>query len=311
MRLLSLVLPLTLLVASALATMDTASGAPTLGAPPMDKTRAIERAAQFCRAIGAPVSGDATAQFPARDRAGVPPLHWRPRWHVVFKGAEVDVVDGTGVVCLYRNHAPYQPWPNDKPIPEAEAIKRADAVIQATGQKEQLGPPKATFIAITISWVVSRQRLYQGVPYHEDHVTVRIQPRTGQVESVYVKHSMAPPKVASMKALLILDQDQAVQRARAHLTEVGLDGTGAQLLRAERASVQPNTFWQDGRATNRLGVPARPAWMLLFKIGERNAYFVWIDTQTGRVIGGDDASKMGAPLLWNPAEKPVQPAPKK
>ncbi len=290
---------------------------------------AVRRAEDYCRRIGVTVSGQPTATFPAALRGGSgPQRYFQERWRVRFpSGAIVEIADATGVITEYSHDSVFgridanaAPGPA---IPVEQALKTAETALAATGQAMELGPHtvRESFSVLPPRagghfWTVSWGRLHQGVPFYEDHVTAMIHAETGDLRVLALIFPSPPQPNSSIKPLMLLKRDQSRVRAESFLKGLGADRlelltdhplpTGVVL-------VQPNRFWEDENSNRRIPGPVRPAWLLLYKVGDKNAYLLYIDTQSGAVIGGQNASPLGGPFPFKrPAKsKAVPPKAKK
>lgn len=287
--------------------------ATTLSAPPTMPTRltqagVVQLAQDFCRKIGAPVTTVGQAEYPApNEYPDEPDHHWQTRWKVTFPAqATIEVVDTSGDIVSYKNVAfdQYEFDQKDRPledtISETEALQRAEAVLRATGMGEELSAPKATYVEIakpvkfgTRDWDVVWRRRFHGIPYAEGRVIVMLEAETGTVERLGTAFSSAPPSRAS----LLVNRDQAVHIAQATSISNGL--AKPVLENVQVLAVTPNTFWQPGGSENiRIPGTARTVWVCRFATtdgGEGRRYEVWVDTETGAVIGGSSWVRRGGP----------------
>ena len=262
----------------------------TTDPPKLTAAQAIARARDFCRQIGQPVTVAGTAQFPVPEGRYVAKVHWQERWLVVFPvktgQVEVNVVDATGVISeydketLFHNNSPAGP-----DIPEADAIQIATAAVKATGHSEEL-----KFDNISrqqFSYLVSWKRMGHGVVYRDEHATVGLNPVTGEVTGL----SLVFPSPPSTKSVGALTRKQADAIAQNLLATTGLQD--AVLDSVETKMVQPNTFWQAGGSVDPLPGEAQAVWAYRFKGTDTRFYEVWVDTQTGAVLGGESIGRKG------------------
>ncbi len=268
--------------------------------PRMTKDQALQRAMDFCKAIGEPMTPSPEIEFsPPPNRRLLPECALQPVWRIFFPArAEVEISDRSGVVCAYRNLALFDEISKDnrpagQAIPQADAIKIVLTALDATGQTDELGEPEAHEGNIALpptagahSWTISCRRKFQGVPYHRDQIGVELHAESGRIKLLLLAYMQQAPNIVSLRTSLVVTKEQAITAARAHLSGRGIPATG-ELLRSGLALVQPNTFWTDGRAGNFVLGPSIPAWTLFLKTGENSAHYVWVDAKTGLIIGGE------------------------
>ncbi len=281
--------------------------------PVFTATQAIQRAKNFCQQIGQPVTVDGTAQFPVPESRHISSPYWQERWQVIFATkttqSEVEVVDATGVISYYfKQDFPDDQSPAGAAISEAQAIQIATAALKATGAKEELkfdnsslqqlsSPP----VVSSHNWYVSWRRMGHGVAYRDEHATVGLNAETGEVTSL----ALMFPSPPSSKAAGSLTRKQADAIAQNLLATEGLQD--AVLDSVETKMVQPNTFWQAGGSVDSLPGEAQPAWAYRFQGADTKFYEVWVDTQTGAVLGGEVIGRKGrAPAFGR--HKPVSTA---
>jgi hypothetical protein len=256
-------------------------------APSLTQEQAVQLAKDFCQRIGVPVTTPATVQYPSPQDT-----HWQARWRVVFNNqATAEVVGPTGDGCFYVNDALYERLARDNrpagaAIPEAEAIRRATAVLAATGDAKELAFDKATLVqthnpplASCHTWIVSWTRQFQNVLYRHQGANMLLDAETGEVKIMCKNFPTPPPSVTVFK----IRRDQATQVAVRKLAEAGVMGVSPVKVQAE--IVRPNTFWMpEGNAVEEATI-SWVAWTCRFQIGEQNVE-VWVDVETGSVIGG-------------------------
>ncbi|BDI31714.1 hypothetical protein CCAX7_37650 [Capsulimonas corticalis] len=259
----------------------------------LTSAQAIQIAQTFCQTIGAPVTDTATAIYPAPDRTGGQQSpYWRTCWLVKLGAkAEVEVADATSVITWYHNYDLSQQLvttqqPPGTPISTASATQCATAALQATSQAESLDTVQTTQVQLTQPasaagniWVVSWPRKNQNVPYHYEQATVQLQAETGAIRSLSLNFPSPPPAALTPS----VTQSQAVSTANAQLASSGI--TGLTLQSTQMQWVQSNAFWQTGSSTPQLGA-ARMVWNCYYSSSAGIADEVWVDSQTGSVIGG-------------------------
>ena len=266
----------------------------------------IQAAENFCTAIGQPVTATPTAIFPAPifDTYGPEP-YWLPRWHVVFPGqAELDVVDGTLLTSWYENYSMLSmTTPAGTAEAQSAAVQTATAAIAASGQStSELDTP--TTLEMQSNYPptegehylqVDFPREYQGIDYLDQFALIDIQAETGQVY-MFSLHFTASAPTADTQTVTAAD---AVATANARLAAWGLSGASCS---AVLSVVEPNTFYQTGGSDIPTPGPSHVVWNCTYSYSDATGYaheaLVWVDGQSGSVIGGDDQSVAGgAPLL--------------
>jgi hypothetical protein len=268
--------------------------------PTMTQAQVLQVASTFCQAIGQPVTGTATATYPAPLRyAGMQATNYQSRWLVTYDSpsgeqAELEIVDATGAVSRYYNFAlSQQDAANTAPagtsLPQTTALQDAAADLQAAGLPIDAGTPTATNIQIMAPalssgnlWQVIRPRQYQGVPYRNQQVSVMLQAETGAILGLSVAFPSPPPAVGAGP----ITQNQAEATAEALLTVANIPSLTLQSC--QQLVVQPNTFWQqNGSVTPQPNVAGQVAWDCLYTDSNGNNDEVWVDTNSGNVIGGE------------------------
>jgi hypothetical protein len=267
----------------------------------LTQEQAIQTAAAFCKSIGnlvtATACATATAEYRVVDNDTGPPIRfWLPRWKVIFEyQAEVDVVDATSTISLYRNDVPKKDGEDyllaGDAIPQHVAIQYAEIALRATGHKEeQAAFPTAKEWQLhsrpplyrSHYWLVEWQRQLEGIPYRDQAAVVSLQAETGHLESI----SFVFPTPPVTNASIILPQQQAYEIAQSILAKENI--TYIEMYRAETEIVQPNSFWQN-RSEEPLNTPVKAAWTFRFSGRDSDLYYVyevWVDAQTADVIGG-------------------------
>lgn len=292
--------------------------AQTLAAPQshLTQAQAIEAASAFCRSIGVAVQAPATAVYPSPDFLKNPPHYWLPRWQVTLAPQiEVEVVDATGKISSFfnvgvSNQFSYEPAA--EVISEAEAITRAQSLLKASGQVSELGVPKASLeqysskpMMASHRWVITWERLYQGVPYKDENIVALLQAETGEPIALGVNFRSAPlaaaasasPNTATRGSL-----PDAVSIASSWVKTSNLPPMTFRIV--ETLVVQPNKFWlSEGQQDQKVPGPVRVAKIVTFSVGS-DLIQVWVDAKTGEVIGGAAIGTLGLP-----SKKPVHPHP--
>ncbi|HZP81366.1 MAG TPA: hypothetical protein VFB21_06995 [Chthonomonadaceae bacterium] len=123
-----------------------------------------------------------------------------------------------------------------------------------------------------------------GVPYRNQGANVLLQAETGDILALSLTFPSPPPVTDLQISLLPAYSDKAAYIALAQLASAGI--SDAVLTSIQPEVVQPNTAWQlGGNLTPQPGV-AKIAWVCHFG-NEKYDHEIWIDAQTGEVIGGE------------------------
>lgn len=279
---------------------------PAAAAPALTEAKAKQLADAFCRSIGQPVaslpmsqtatskSGEDTVTTKFTDTDSV---HWQKRWMIsVPNMVRVHVSDETGNISDYMNDAYFHRFdhtPASKAISEAEAIQRATLVIKAEGaalsemvlieaREQQEGAD-----AQGHEWILRWRRTYQGIPYRNQYALVDLQAETGEIIDAGVGLDLLPPPSLEEN----ISRTQAMSIGQAQLAAAGI--TGGALAWEHKMIIQPDTFWQNGNQRP-FSNATRTAWVCGFDSGG-TTYGVWVDTQTGDVIGGMIGGVLGRP----------------
>ena len=282
--------------------------------PRLTEAQVTKLAADFCQKIGAPVTAPATAEFGSRQNLP----HWQPRWRVAFGAQEglqatVEVVDANGNIAYYSNKALLAELTHDyrlagQAIPEEDAVRRAIAILAASGdagevefwrvsESQGTEPPRAS----SHTWFVTFVRQFQGVPFRHQMVNIVLDAETGAVTAL----AKVFPTPLPQRAILRIARDEAINRALQRLADAGLQGVELRRIRAE--VVQPNRMWEAGGRESEEFPEARAAWTCEVELGDTQRFYqVWIDTETGAVIGGT----WEASLSRRPKPDTAAPSPK-
>ena len=269
-------------------------------APPpasrLTQAQAVSLAQTFCQAVGAPVTANATATWPAPNPyPGQPPYHWQARWHIQFATqAEVEVVDATGVISHYYNFALSRQLqstnaPAGTPISEASAVQAAASALQASGQSGELAS-SSTDQNFQITnpptqagdlWMVTWGRQYQGIPYRQQQATVMLQAETGALQAFSLSFPSPPPAAGPGS----VTSSQAVQTAQTTLANAGYSNLTQQSVTLQ--VITPNSQWQTGAATVS-PTPGRIAWNCVFTNANNTVYEVWVDSYSANSVDGGE-----------------------
>jgi hypothetical protein len=249
----------------------------------LSKGRAIETAQAYCRAVGVTVDAAPDAKYMDKSL-----LHHGPEWTVAFgTDLHVEVADDSGLVIGLmdqRVSAALGSAAVGTAIPEEAAISRATALVRATGCRDDLAFAGAkrmvhTALAAHHVWAVRWTRLWNGIPYQNGGVNVLLQAETGAVIAVGVAF-YSPPTDSVVVTL------PAEDAARTALAQIGGPvPVGAYPAALVTQVVRPNTFHMPGGSMKPLPGPSRVAWVGQFQAGDQT-YEVYVDAETGKVIGG-------------------------
>jgi hypothetical protein len=276
----------------------------------ISRARAIQIAQDFCQAIGAPANAKAaTAQLPDFPSPGLPDPNWDRRWQIQL-GPETRVVvsDESAVVTAYLDYEAMERFevsaPLSPPAPSDVVLSSAKRAIAASGIQAELSPLN-----------MRAQPLPQGGPhdgkarYEYYLICERMSGNMPYVSQTIVLNEFGPAATVGMFSAIfrtppLVAAVQRIARADAeHLAVAAITTasvTGASLKDAELAIVQPNDRMvpgRKGRVTSAHYV--REAWCCIFQIGPDPApdqggtqyhpphLIVYIDAETGRVIGGE------------------------
>lgn len=284
----------------------TGASLPAHADPTLTPPQAIQIASTFCQTIGSPVTDPGIAVFPAPSSAsGLPDSYYLPRWQVKFgHKAIVEVVDATSLVSRYYNYdLSHQAMLNNgapaTPISQDAATTQANTIMQAGTGASELGTPQAQEVQLTNPptsagdlWMITYPRQLNNIPYRQQGASVVVQAETGAVQGYSVNFTTPIPAAAN----LIVTHDAAIATAQGQLNTSNIQGTT--LAAALQEVVQPNTFWQQGGSPlPQPETPTRVAWACSFvNATQDGVYEVWVDSETGQVIGGITIQKKGAHL---------------
>lgn len=277
-----------------------AVGAPSVAAPRMTADQAVQKARDFCAAMHRSLPARADAKFP-----GGFDNYWQERWEVRFPGyATVCVVDSTGAISYYRDEA-YRGRADlrdaaGKPISESRARALGAAALAASGGGNEVlfwraqlmteGDPK---LRGGHQWVLGWHRKAGSWVYnHRSSVLITLDAEDGTIVSLSKIFPSPPPTTLAVR----VSKQDATKTAVATLAELKL--ASGPVKKAELLIVQPNERWRvkPGQPRARGYLPerntkrvSRLAWVLHFSNPTLEDYWrdVWVDAETGKVIGGE------------------------
>lgn len=294
---------------------------PTYSAPVVSQVQAMTKAQQFSQSVTGSLmdaaNGFNTAQprFPAAsehrsaDKAPDDPAnndlktilgnHPHGYWRIERPGQyHLEVDDLTGHILSYVDYTASD-VANDPPageaIPRPQARQIAGAALQATGvplgnyafayAEEMQGhsPPTAS----EHEWYISWTRTFQGIPYRREGAGVFLAAETGKVISVRVDEQSVDPATAGEK----VPQEQALNMAEAQLQAAGITTSELPQVTASKEIVPFNHYWATGDEAHH-SLQSYVAWNCRYTLpGE--TLEVWIDANTGDVVGGYYAGTLG------------------
>lgn len=271
----------------------------------LTESQAVRMASDFCQSVGLIVTVPGTAKYPVPEGMHVASPFWQSCWLVVFPGqAEIEVADEAGRITYFSNEAfaheafVKRQTQAGKLLPQSEAIRLAGAALQAAGPMEELSFSQASLDQLNSSgkfgsstWFVLWKRAVAGVAYHNQHASVSVDAATGEITGLAVVFPSPPAAVSSStqmsrSGLVTTGQAAAAER----LKQFGVTGTTLKSVRTE--IVQPNEFWQGQIAATALPSAPRPALVCQF-VKDGATYSVWMDADTGAVIGGEVIGRKG------------------
>lgn len=263
-------------------------------------SQAVTVAQAFCKAAHIPVV-TGQAAFPAHRLglsrlAPLPDTYWQPRWAVHLGRNEIEVVDATSIVTKFFAFDTFKNGPAGKAIPRSQALSHAFAIIQAAGVKETLGSPEIQEVHMTSPpqrdshlWSIVYPRTFQGYTVARQQITVMLQAETGELKALGVTFPTPPPAPNSPKITPVVAQ------ATSAVTLKQIQGMNFLFRHAQLEWVKPNgqTFSPSSRGTepsrDTPGV-LRLVWDCQFTDNKRSFAEVWVDAETGKMVGGEIAS---------------------
>lgn len=321
-------LALTLLLlntAFALADLQGPDTAATATTSNLTEAQAVQIAADFCQRIGQPVTVKGVAEIPtAPENANDPKLYWQTRWKVTFgEQAQLEVADPTGLVVDYWDMAFSQKKIDERNQPvqafitKADALVKANIILKALKQEKELLQPEATFDTATnpithgaTDWFVRYRRHFQGLAYPDEGLNIIVDGESGIISMFHLRF-VSPLLTHASESV---SRDQAAVTARAAMDKAGLQQ--ATLVSTRKMMTRANTFADPTGSEDPLPGPARPVWGYTFRadtpeFSGKRFVEVWVDMETGAVIGGTMyVSKGGFPKDTSkakPASVPTKP----
>jgi hypothetical protein len=226
----------------------------------------------------------------------LPDTYWQPRWDVHLGRNQIEIVDATGIVTKFFAFDTSDNRPAGAAMPRSQALARAVKIVHAAGVSESLGAPQVMEMQMasppqrdTHLWNIIYPRQFQGHPVSHQQMTIMLQAETGELRAVGVTFPTPLPAPAAPQITVASAQANASTRIKQ------LQGTDFLFRQAQLEWVQPNgqTFSPRGRETTVNGeTPGglRLVWNCLFTEKNHSYAEVWVDAQTGKIIGGEIAS---------------------
>ncbi len=225
--------------------------------------------------------------------------HSHGYWKISQQGTcHMEVDEVTGGINNYVNYTILGVngnKPAGEAIPKSEAVKIAEYAIKATGkptdhlildyvqERQNAIPPKAD----AHEWLVSWLRTYQGISYRREGAGVFLAAETGTVISVRVDVQSSDP----VTAVENMNREQALIIAEAQLKAVNLPFSDLPIMEIKKEIVPFNNYWRNGDNIHHT-LQTRVVWNCHFGIPENN-FEVWVDAETGDVVGGDYTGSLG------------------
>ena len=277
------------------------------GAAGPTRTDAAARAYAFYQAVDparAAAQSPSPAVFPAGwDSPTLFPPYWLPRWQVKYADdAEIEVIDASGAIARYLNIAEAAQLMRNA-VPAAAGVGAAAAMSTANAALVASGTPMGELAAGVVtecqddspstggghSWEIVWRRqfsdgVYPTVMYRDDCASASVT-QTGVLTSFALSFSSPPPVTSSY----LVNQDHAEDTALDQLVDAEIDSP--EWLSSAELVVQPNSFWSDGSMDPQPGL-SRVAWVCRYTAGALR-YEVWVDRETGAVIGGTEEADRG------------------
>ena len=284
--------------------------------PKLSSAQAIGIANVVCRRVGIIPAQPGVAEFPVT-KDSIEETYWQSRWHVSFPGqAVVEVVDQTGLISRFENTAylsKHDYSPAGQAIPQEEAVRLATQAVNATGLLSGIKFWRASLLqlsrpplATTNEWEVLWQRAAGDIPYRHQHVAVGLDAQTGELKNLVVMFPSPPISIARVA----ITQQQAAGVSHQQLLRQGFSEKPLQSAELEIVRVGTEPVDANGHKLQ-TGV-ARVVWSCLFQ-DSSNADNVWVDAETGQIIGGESYERAGLhmaePALQRPQAEYLNPVP--
>ena len=213
----------------------------------------------------------------------------------------MEVDDQTGNILSYNDDAALEDGKYKaagKAMPKEEAIQRAEAALSAAGvsleylqfsyiqesqnsyirEGQNFGLPSVSGHQMWLEW----RHTFHGIPADRAGTKVRLGAETGKI--IWVSAGDPNQWIDPPAAVENITREQAIAIARAQLYAVGYKDLP--LTSAEKQLMPSNRYWMHGTDTTPLSRQTRVVWNCAWQYLSGN-YDVWIDTQTGEVIGGE------------------------
>lgn len=209
------------------------------------------------------------------------------------KSFEMEVDDQTGHVLSYiddtvSGDGRYKAA--GTAMPKEEVRTRAEAALSAAGmsfdhlklayiQESQIfGVASVSGHRMDVAW----KHTFEGIPADRAETRVCLGAETGKV--IWVAAGDPDRWIDPPTAVENITREQAVAIARIQMSVVGYNDLP--LTSAKKQLMPSNRYWEHGTDTTPLSRQTRVVWDCAWQYLSGN-YHVWIDTQTGAVIGGE------------------------
>ena len=231
-------------------------------------------------------------------------------WRVKTRNEEIHVsVDAdTGVVRSIHDNALRGIIGFDPALPEIQCISYPTVLTRATNYLRAGGVHLDSFVLNSVEfsdtgvpakassrrWVISWQRIWQGIPFMNQRIWVELDAAYGRLLWYGLAMSVPLPAISRLD----VSSSAACTIARQYVARVGaVAGDSPVSLKI----VLPTDFWLNtpNRVTQR-DFASRLAWIVRTPVkpaeGYRKWADAWVDAATGNVIGGDVFSSRGSGL---------------
>ncbi len=248
--------------------------------PVTSASKSLDSANKFMDRVGWKMNGEKKMEW-SKER------DHRNQWSLEADGVIVEVDDASGLV----KHAMNRNWDRKehgkKVLISAEkatelAIKYMTLAGLAVDEaKLDSCKPSSTYVGETGSWTVRFKRATHGYVYEGDFALVRIDSEDGSLASF--GYNFDSPEPESMQAQMPMET--AIANAKDYLAKQGIE-LGS-LVSSDLAIVPHNDYWEPDakKKVSSKQLAHRLAWVVTFD-GPWKKTQVWVDAETGLVIGG-------------------------
>jgi stage V sporulation protein SpoVS len=276
--------------------------------PTLPPGRVAQIASDFCSSVGQPavldnpiapvIQNQSAVQFGNTDDGRQTTSPVKDRWHVKLRSVgslahvDIDVDDKTAVVMYYFQPSNLSHTPKSllAGAPAADATTKEQVITTATSALQASGVLKFGDLVFSEAtrhqsgadyafWNVSWKRMSGEIPYRQQGANVEIDAQTGSLIGISVNYKTA----AATGVVQRVTPEQAITVARQKLQASGIDLIAPPTVTEQL--VQPNAYWLEPGGEQVMSPEVRAAWVCLFPQA-RGDIEIWIDTETGQVIGG-------------------------